>query len=89
MSRRAATPEQRDAAVSMVVELMREGLPLYRAADAAGEAHGWSRNAVINWAREDAPEATEILRGGNIPAQVRRLEAEIDMLRAQLRQRSE
>lgn len=89
MSRRAATPQEREAAVTMVVGLMREGLPLYRAADAAGEAHGWSRNAIINWTREDAPDATEILRGGNIPAQVRRLEAEIEMLREQLRLRGQ
>lgn len=89
MSRRAATPEQREAAVRMCVKLMEEGLPLYRAADSAGDAHGWSRNAVINWVREDAPEAVEVLRGATVPARVRRLEAEISMLREQLRQRGD
>ena len=89
MSRRAATPEQREAAVAMCVKLMGEGLPLYRAADSAGDAHGWSRNAIINWVREDQPEAVEILRGANVPAHVRRLKAEVAMLRAELRRQSE
>ncbi len=81
-----ATPEEREARVSEVVELMGSGMRMYPAADIVAARSGWARNTIVAWLREDAPEDAAMLRAAEVPARIAQLERENRELREALRQ---
>lgn len=81
MNRARATPEERTACVDEAVELMGEGMRMYRAADVVSARSGWARNTIIEWLRADAPGEVTMLRGAEVPRRVTELEEENAELR--------